>query len=119
MSAFVVDKEDIDVLVTAYLGLHEATARTANKLGQTLWTENVNSVAYRYNMPERHGVEYLGYRRAVRDYAYAPVEADSAKIASTASCFDYQSCEHDAWETSEAKRIVDLISAVHARKAVR
>jgi hypothetical protein len=112
MSAFVVSKQDIDILVTAYLALHEPSARIEPaKIGRILWLENVASVAYRYNMPARHCEEHAAYKRAVRDYAYEPIHAKALAVAKIARCYAYQSCEHDGWEASRAKRICDLLEA--------
>ena len=112
MSAFVVSKHDIDILVTAYLALHQPSAGIdATKIGRILWLENVASVAYRYGMPKRHCQEHAGYKRALRDYAYEPIAAKAAAVAKIARCYDYQSCEHPAWEVSRAKKISDLLLA--------
>ena len=54
MSAFVVDKDTIDLLVAAAARVFELKGETlephaADRLGQQLWDENVRSVAYRYS----------------------------------------------------------------------
>jgi hypothetical protein len=113
MSAFVVSKHDIDILVTAYLALHEASAKIdATKIGRILWLENVASVAYRYNMPERHCEEHAAYKRALRDYAHEPIHAKAAAVAKIARCYDYQSCEHPAYVASRARKIAYLLMAM-------
>jgi hypothetical protein len=112
MSAFVVSKQDIDILVTAYLALHQPSAKIdATKIGRILWLENVASVSHLYSMPERHCEEHAAYKRALRDYAYEPVHARAAAVAKIARCYDYQSCEHPAYEASRAKTIADLLMA--------
>jgi hypothetical protein len=118
MSAFVVSKHDIDILVTAYAGLNPAGAPLLDldKLGRKLWRENVDSVAYRYDMPQRHGAEYAGYLEAIAAYAHEPLPAKRAAVRKIADCYDYQSCEHPAWEASEAKQIVDAIGEAFRRE---
>lgn len=111
MSAFVVSKQDIDILVTAYLALHQPNIIDPNRLGRELWRENVLSVAYLYGMPERHCEEHAGYMGAIRAYAHEPIFAKRAAVAKVARCWDYQSCEHPLYEASRAKKIVDLLMA--------
>lgn len=114
MSAFVVSKEDIDILVTAHLALRGLpwSSERADSIGRLLWRENVSSVAYRYDMPERHGAEHAEYLEALEAYAYEPLYAKCAAVAKIARCYDYQSCEHPGWEASEAKRLVDELMGV-------
>lgn len=112
MSAWVVSKLDIDILVTATrdAGGVEAGREYAfngTELGKMLWTENVNSVAYRYDMPKRHASEHADYLAAVEAYEFEPFAAKPVAIAKIARCYDYQSCEHPAWDASPSKRIVD------------
>lgn len=113
MSAFVVSKADIDILVTAYLALRGSAYANeeADKIGRMLWRENVLSVAYRYQMPERCGAEHADYIAAIEAYAFEPIYAKAAAVAKIARCYDYQSCEHPDWEASEARTIADLLMA--------
>ena len=109
MSAFVVSKEDIDILVTAHLALEGLawTNERADAIGRMLWRENVLSVAYRYDMPARHGAEHAAYIDAIAAYRSEPICARAAAVAKIARCYDYQSCEHPGWEASRARAIVD------------
>lgn len=109
MSAFVVSKEDIDILVTAHFALKGCAFSTdsADRIGAMLWRENVASVAYHYAMPKRHGAEHAQYLKALEAYAWRPVYAKAAAVAKIARCYDYQSCEHPEWAASSARRIID------------
>lgn len=113
MSAFVVSKTDIDILVTAFASLNPAGAALLNldKLGAMLWRENVDSVAYRYNMPDRHFSEHEAYLKDVAAYRHAAVAARPEAVAKVAACYDYQSCEHPDYESSEAREIYLAIAA--------
>ena len=119
MSAFVVDKSNIDTLVSAYLALFQpgAVKTSPDALGRMLWAENVKSVAYRYNMPERHAQEHAAYMRDVRNYRFEPCEAPPIELGEACDCYDYQSCEHPQWEVSRAKKIADLIAAALKTRA--
>lgn len=112
MSAFVVSSEDIDILVTAHLALNGCaySNERADAIGRELWQENIKSVAYRYDMPARHG-EHAEYLKALEAYAFEPIHAKAAAVAKIARCYDYQACEHPEYESSSAKRIVDELMA--------
>lgn len=119
MSAFIVTRAHIDLLVSAALRyrvgvIHGPDGKevftcndnTADELGRLLWTENHRSVNYRYREKTK-APDYYFRERA----AFSPVEAIKA-----VHCFEYQSCEHDGWEDSTAKRICERIirAATHA-----
>lgn len=114
MSAFVVSKEDIDILVTAHLALEGLawTNERADAIGRLLWRENVLSVAYRYDMPARRSAEHAAYIDAITAYRFKPIYAKAAAVAKIARCYDYQACEHTGWEASKARRIVDALMGV-------
>ena len=102
MSAYVVEKELIDKLVSAaidagFFGEDKATAK-----GQMLWRENVVSVAYRYNLATRDPAELAEYNGDVEAYTFQFRAYEDEDIDKGIDCLDYQSCEHDGWETSEA-----------------
>jgi hypothetical protein len=110
MSAFVVSKQDIDILVAAQAARIQCEDKaTLTELGRMLWRENVKSVAYRYDMPARHASEYAGYLKDIAAYQYEPQEWNRRAVADAVSCYDYQSCEHPGWEMSKAKRLIEAI----------
>src|SRR5262245_4325164 len=109
MSAFVVDKIHIDVLVSAGLRFsrpdmpmrwyldddacsHALTDETATKVGQMLWRENLRSVNYRYQENEPETL----YR-----FVPLPGRPDPVKVLKALSCFEYQACETPDWRQSE------------------
>ena len=108
MSAFLVSKEDIDLLVSG-MREHDTAVRIdgqfhrANKLdpttlGKILWQENVESLAARYGARERddNAAEIAAYRFK----SYGPVKPGA--LAQLASCYAYQTCEHEGWRASDA-----------------
>ena len=103
MSAYVVDKETIDQLVSAAIDAKLATLDDATAYGQTLWRENVISVAHRYQLATRNASELAEYEGDVEAYEYEPQAApDTRHIIEAIDCLDFQSCEHDGWQASEA-----------------
>lgn len=109
MSAWVVSKLDIDILVTAFRDLANADVFDWTDLGKMFWRENVDSVAYRYDMPKRHAAEYADYVAAVEAYEFEPFAAKPVAIAKIARCYDYQSCEHPGWDASRSKQMVEQL----------
>lgn len=131
MSAFIVPVEHIDALLAAALscrpsdtprwrgkagesvceGYCKLTHNSADAVGKMLVTENVRSVGYRYGGPQddlpcmpddRAGQrELLNYRHKPDRAIRTPTVVEALKLI---DCYEYQSCEHDEWETSEAFR---------------
>lgn len=120
MSAYVMSKEDISVLVAAGLRLASdlpAPDTAAESIGQRLLDECVRSVSYRYpdddlgNLPGSFeeeiiapGIEPVTFAQWLTPYAYAeptqPLYRDD--LEGTISSYEYQSCEHPEWEDSWA-----------------
>jgi len=126
MSAFVVGKEHINAMVTAGLRVnyrplswyhntrsHQLTDETADAVGQMLLDENVRSVGYRYegdsitDLPGKINAEWLipfKYQPTID----CPTGIETIKIT---RCYEYQSCEHQEWEQSEAKAFCKALIA--------
>lgn len=106
MSAFIVSQDHIRYLITAaydytrggYISFHHQGERLEytepNELGRMLWDENAASVNYRYD--ETYAPDGYLHRRS-------PVPITSVQVLKAIACYRYQSCEHDAWDTSAAK----------------
>jgi hypothetical protein len=62
--------------------------------GQMLWDENFRSVNYRYT--EEKSAPAYSFKRNLQ-----PI--DPIVVLKQISCYEYQSCEHSDWESSEAK----------------
>jgi len=114
MSAFILPASHINALVAYATGkggfLTQFDEQTA--AGAMLMRENIASVAYRYqdsaDLPgpiSTPDPEAYTFSRPAR--ALSAVEAIKA-----ANCYEYQSCEHPGWETSQAKRWIDKLRNV-------
>jgi hypothetical protein len=113
MSAWVVTKHHIDVLVSAAIErslaiklegagvLVPVTPANATFVGRMLLRENITSVVHRYRLcGTGEAFDYL--RGLVRyEFTFYPAIRPSA-IAQALECYDYQACEHDTYETSAA-----------------
>jgi hypothetical protein len=132
MSAFILGTDHIDYLVTAAIDLgttnHGASSlywrqhsghgvgsyvrldrHNADAFGALLIQENVASIRYLYpdwdDLPDPSAYTYRRFR---------PFDghdtADIAQVCKAVACYEYQTCEHPGWETSEAKRICEQIT---------
>lgn len=71
-------------------------------LGQTLWEENRDSVAYRYNGREETGDPVT--------YCAGPtLVADPVTILKQIDVYEYQACEHPHWDESVAKAFCEAL----------
>lgn len=103
MSAFLVTREHIDLIVAAV----EAWDRfdefvDFEELGQTLWQENARSVAYRY---PNHPAPVVRYKCRPGRYP----EPDPVVVLKQIACLRYQSCERPDWEESRACKLLGRI----------
>jgi hypothetical protein len=116
MSAFMVGREHIWAIINAHYdyGYDGFDYDAAAKLGQMLWDENKRSVQYRY--PDCEGNDLPGpvdcdfvygkHEIGMGKRAYTPVE-----ILKACQCLNYQSCEHPAWEESQAYRLLESVKS--------
>jgi len=132
MSAWVVSKTHIDLLITAgldlpsrncqghklswYMGEHtgELDHVNADLIGGKLWAENYASVNERYPEAEAEGslpgpIDFEGSDTLTYTFTRIRGVIDPVVVIKAIKCYRYQSCEHDGWEKSEAKVIVDSL----------
>ena len=95
MSAWIVSKAHIDVLVAAAQKLAGELAGGPDALGQMLWEENHKSINYRYD--KRDSAPRYKFEQPT-------VELSPAFVLKQIHFYEYQSCEHLAWEGSEAQK---------------
>jgi len=116
MSAWIVKKKHIDFLVTAALESMinrtirgeidghpvemEISYNNADKIGATLWAENIKSVNYRYSNHKPSEVSAYRFTK----HNGGPI---AIVVIKQIDCLDYQSCEHDGWKNSWARRFCD------------
>jgi len=90
------------------------------RVANMLWQENVRSVMYRYpndSMSELPGPIGEDYRITRNDFHLTWLLIDPVQVLKACKCYEYQSCEHPAWESSEAYAFIqtlkeDAISAL-------
>lgn len=137
MSAYVVSRRHIDVLVSLALhgpsgvpvspaaskvcagaqvspgdGVwHPPDSRSPDDLGALLIAANVGSVAYRYPGDAPDELPGPVERYYLEPYTYARPDVRPSPVEGLAAldCYVYQSCERPDWETSEACRLVDRL----------
>jgi hypothetical protein len=145
MSAYIVDKTHVDILVklglegprglpvspgNAWSRLHwyeldpsdddfdwktgsrQLELMSADAVGQMLVCENVLSIRARYPDVDEGGTapgpcdEYWREPYTYADPRYRPTAVEGLQAL---ACFEYQSCEHDEWRTSEARRFCEAL----------
>lgn len=129
MSAFIVDHDTIDALLTLAVGRKASyfvaatqtrvyiTAHNAEEIGRILLTENERSVNHRYpgsepgDLPGSIGEDAATYR--FRFLHCTPLPA--VVVLKSCDCFDYQACETDDYESSLAHTIIDAIRSAAIR----
>lgn len=100
MSAWIVSRDHIDVLVTALKLNRLLDPELANGAGEKLWTENYRSVNYRY-----------GERKRRPQYSYREQAIMSpVTLYKQVKCYAYQSCEHPKWMESAARVWMDALA---------
>jgi len=125
MSAYVVEKDLIDRLVSGAIHARLFTRDEATEKGRMLWRENVVSVAYRYSLATRNAAELAEYEADVEGYDYSAPDtcADcglgSAEIIDAIDCLDYQSCEHDGWSASAACALLNELRIAFPPRPMR
>ncbi len=126
MSAYVVDRSHILFLIfaaesaasnqSAFRWFHAGQWHELKRndtpravaVANMLWAECVKSVSHRYpsdKPDELPGPINENYLVTAKDFEIAPaswVTVSEPQIFKSLHCYEYQSCEHDGWKTSEA-----------------
>jgi hypothetical protein len=106
MSAWFVSKDDIDLIVS---WTKPNSVEDGTRLGKMLWRENVKSLRARYHGPDYED-EHCDQDAEVEAYAFRQLHGvKPLPLAKIIDCYDYQSCEHEGWETSEARALCTAI----------
>lgn len=90
--------------------LRTITDTDADTIGSILVTEQLDSVSRRY--PDDALDQLPGYTPDLgKEYTFQPtnVRLDHRYVLKAVEGYEYQSCEHPGWDTSEAKAIVETI----------
>ena len=118
MSAWIVSRDHLDLLLTAAVAWELAAPDDTDRLGRMLWTQNLASVAYRYPA-DRDGdspSDVRDRRAATYRFRRYPGRIDPQVVATAADSFTYQSCEHPGWVASPAR---DWVARLHADATAR
>lgn len=116
MSAFLVSDYHISYLVEAGVrfkvwvnfgsGYDYLTSEKAQHIYEVLKRENIRSINHRY---KTNGTKIRGLRKYVTNI-------DPILVLKAISCYEYQSCEHQEWETSLAFSICRAIEKAAIRE---
>lgn len=112
MSAWIVSKRHIDLLVSAAIAHKLIDREDADETGRMLWRECLTSVAYRYpNDADGERPGPVAFRDADVDaYTWEPYAVeDPYLVLKQAHCYDYQSCEHPGYADSSASNLMDAL----------
>jgi hypothetical protein len=113
MSAFIVSREDLDLLLTAAVAWGLTTPEQADETGRMLWKENLTSVAHRYPADHDGGrpgpVDFRDSDVDTYRFQCHPGQIDPEAVADAADSLAYQSCEHPSWAASAAYRWVTYL----------
>jgi len=121
MSAWLVSKQHIDVMVTASIALGITAKDDANETGEMLWQENCFSLMARYG--DRYEMDG-GTLPNPGEYVVAGFEPAATEnlvfVAKQVNCYAYQSCEHQGWPGSKSVGIVDkMLNAIALKLGTR
>lgn len=119
MSAGIVSRSHIDVLVQGLCESEHVTQLGPDEVGRVLWQECLRSVAHLYPA-DRDGDRPGPVDFVDGDVATYTYRRPSARISLTGlhyaiACYAYQSCEHPGWKGSDAEVWTSGLRAVLAR----
>ena len=133
MSAYVVDLNHINYLINAALEVgegyqtfsfyhkdtsgilqhYELTTDSASEYGQMLLDENIRSVSHRYGNDDGIPEQLPGPIDQTEVYIYNWNHYDGyrpVQVFKAIRCLNYQSCEHNSWEDSQAFAFLDALT---------
>jgi hypothetical protein len=96
MSAWIVSEKLISLLVNEASKAQTINGEDPSALGQMLWEENHKSINARYTSRVEVCPRFTFKRPAT---SYGPLA-----VIKQIDCYEYQSCEHDGWKDSKARR---------------
>lgn len=79
------------------------------EIAQMLWDENRASVSYHYPDGKLPGPTNEDYIIREEDFEKFQWIFTAAEVFRAIDCYQYQSCEHPGWRTSEAKAFTDAL----------
>jgi len=110
MSAFIVSRLHIHQLVTA-LDTYVSPTEEPTALGALLWQENITSISSYYQNELLSDLPGPCDETYVYEYVTPQRPLSAVEVYKVACCYRYQSCEHPAWETSDACHAIEALCA--------
>ena len=133
MSAFVVSKKQIDLILTFAImkgfyfdrmmnpsNMYKVTEENASDIGQMLWDENHRSVNYRYKEDEStpsytfkktyiysYSKEVWNEQTKTMERRTLESNINALSMINFLKCLDYQSCEHPEYKGSIAEHNIN------------
>lgn len=92
-------------------GNHIALAKFATQI----WAENIQSVNYLYDT-DTDCNEYIITPQDLAKYLRLYIPIKPIQVVKACHALAYQSCEHPAWEKSEANYFLECLSNTYIRK---
>ena len=113
MSAFLVSRAHIDAMVSAAHALEPARFQreSLDDLGAMLWRENMRSLEALYGggAPDEDAVEGYAWSRTTPGRYGVMALQEIVRVLKAIDCYEYQSCEHGDWRTSEAREFCRML----------
>ena len=122
MSAFVPDKLHYDLIVKTIIDgprdwyevcdygwnprLDLYGVNNADELGELLLRETVKSVSYRYDGDEEMIPDWAREPYRFEDHDF---QLNCIEFLKALNCYEYQSCEHPEWKSSEAMNLISRL----------
>lgn len=121
MSAYLVDKKHVAYLVNCAISFRIADSRgkfnfyhkgkwievnydNKEEIATMLLRENVKSINYRYNERKRTP------KVTRKDFnGFLTLPFDALQLIRSCKCYNYQACEHDGYEKSQAKSFIKAL----------
>jgi hypothetical protein len=121
VSAWIVHRHQLDLLLTAAIAWQIVDADSADNTGRTLWAENLASVAYLYPH-SRDGVrpgpdDFRDHDVTAYTFRSYPGRVDPDVVLSAAESLTCQSSQHPGWASSAARTWVDRLAAEADRRS--
>jgi hypothetical protein len=125
MSAWIVSKRHINALVHGLTKRELVSGYTPSEIGRILWLENVKSIHARYPDTAETDRNYPGpngFRKSRAEKFTYSIEREPVSINTllmNVNCYDYQTCEHDGYESSLAHSwIAELKKSLTREEAI-
>lgn len=99
--------------------LHCGDYDRAAEVANMLWCENIKSVSHRYpneSSGTLPGPRNCGFVIEPHNFSSFTTDFDPIQVIKACHCYEYQSCEHPEWETSEAYCFIESLKSAAVRQ---